>query len=125
MMTNILLSGTVRRDGASVFDPAVRYGTFPSVTAGWRISQENFFKPITFINDLKLRGGWGKLGSINNIGATNAYTLYAAGAGYSYYPINWRPNNAATWVFTRASSATRQLPGNKILLPMWVLTPLY
>lgn len=90
-----LLSGTVRRDGASVFDADHRYGTFPSVTAGWRISQEDFFKSITFINDLKLRGGWGKLGSINNIGATNAYTLYASGAGYSYYGIDGGPNSAA------------------------------
>ncbi len=89
-----LVSGTVRRDGASRFAPENRYGTFPSVTAGWRISQENFFKPITFINDLKIRGGWGKLGSLNNIGATNAYTLYAAGVGYSYYPINGSPNSA-------------------------------
>ncbi len=89
-----LISGTVRRDGASVFDPNHRYGTFPSVTAGWRISQESFFRPITFINDLKFRGGWGKLGSINNIGATNAYTLYSSGAGYSYYPISGDPNGA-------------------------------
>jgi len=89
-----LISGTLRRDGASVFDANHRYGTFPSVTAGWRISQENFFKPITFINDLKLRGGWGKLGSINNIGATNAYTLYSSGAGYSYYSLDGNPNGA-------------------------------
>jgi TonB-linked SusC/RagA family outer membrane protein len=89
-----LLSGTVRRDGASVFDPDHRYGVFPSVTAGWRLSQEEFFKPVTFFNDLKIRGGWGKLGSINNIGATNPYSLYASGAGYSYYPIVGDPNGA-------------------------------
>lgn len=91
-----LLSATVRRDGASVFDVSQRYGTFPSVTAGWRISQESFLKSVTFINDLKLRGGWGKLGSISNIGATNAYTLYASGAGYSYYPITGNPNGATS-----------------------------
>jgi TonB-linked SusC/RagA family outer membrane protein len=89
-----LLSGTLRRDGASVFAADNRWGTFPSVTVGWRISQEDFFRSVTFINDLKLRGGWGKLGSINNIGATNAYTLYASGAGYSYYPISGDPNGA-------------------------------
>jgi TonB-linked SusC/RagA family outer membrane protein len=89
-----LLSATLRRDGASVFDANHRFGTFPSVTAGWRISEESFFKPITFFNDLKLRGGWGKLGSINNIGATNAYTLYASGAGYSYYSIDGGANSA-------------------------------
>jgi TonB-linked SusC/RagA family outer membrane protein len=89
-----LLSATLRRDGASVFDANHRFGTFPSVSAGWRISQENFFKSVTFINDLKFRGGWGKLGSINNIGANNPYSLYASGAGYSYYGITGDPQSA-------------------------------
>ena len=89
-----LLSGTLRRDGTSRFADGHRYGTFPSVTAGWRISQEDFLKSATFINDLKIRGGWGKLGSINNIGATNAFTLYGTGAGYSYYPIDGSPNGS-------------------------------
>ncbi len=62
-----LLSGTVRRDGASVFASGNRYGIFPSVTAGWRISRESFMKDISWLNDLKIRGGWGKLGSISNI----------------------------------------------------------
>ena len=89
-----LLSATVRSDGASVFDPGHRFGVFPSVSAGWRISQEDFFKPVTFINDLKIRGGWGKLGSVKNIGANNPYTLYASGAGYSYYPISRRSSRS-------------------------------
>jgi TonB-linked SusC/RagA family outer membrane protein len=82
-----LITGVVRRDGASVFAPDHRYGTFPSVTAGWRISQESFMKGVTFINDLKIRGGYGQLGSISNISPTNPYTLYNSGPGYSYYPI--------------------------------------
>jgi TonB-dependent starch-binding outer membrane protein SusC len=89
-----LLSATVRRDGASVFDPNHRFGVFPSVSAGWRISQESFLKNTAFINDLKIRGGWGKLGSIANIGATNPYSLYSSGAGYSYYSINGDPDGA-------------------------------
>ena len=89
-----LLSATVRRDGASVFDPSQRWGVFPSVSAGWRISQENFMKNSSFINDLKLRAGWGKLGSIANIGLTNPYSLYSAGAGYSYYSIDGNPSGA-------------------------------
>ena len=89
-----LISATIRRDGASVFDEANRFGVFPSVSAGWRISQESFLKSVTFINDLKFRGGWGKLGSINNIGATNPYSLYASGAGYSYYSIDGNPSGA-------------------------------
>ncbi|MEP7144879.1 MAG: TonB-dependent receptor, partial [Ferruginibacter sp.] len=82
-----LLSGTVRRDGSSVFSKDSRYGYFPSVTAGWRISQEKFMKNISWLNDLKLRGGWGKLGSISNVNPTNAYTLFASNSVYSWYDI--------------------------------------
>lgn len=82
------LSGTIRRDGASVFVPAQRYGVFPSVSAGWRISQESFMKNIGWLNELKIRGGWGKLGSISNINPTNAYTLYGQASNRSYYDIN-------------------------------------
>ncbi|MDB5136018.1 MAG: TonB-dependent receptor plug, partial [Mucilaginibacter sp.] len=89
-----LLSGTLRRDGASVFSTNNRYGLFPSVTAGWRLSSENFMKNITWINDLKLRGGWGKLGSISNINSTNAFTLYGQGAVLSYYDINGTSNSS-------------------------------
>ena len=80
-----LLSGTLRRDGSSVFAADKRFGVFPSVTAGWRVSQEEFMKEVTWINDLKLRGGWGKLGSVSNVRATNAYNLYGqSGANSSY-----------------------------------------
>ncbi len=54
---------TVRRDGSSRFAPGYKWGTFPSFALAWRISQENFMKDLTFINDLKLRGGWGQLGN--------------------------------------------------------------
>ncbi len=82
-----LLSGTVRRDGSSVFAEENRYGVFPSITAGWRISKESFFPVTSWINELKLRGGWGKLGSISNINPTNAYSLYGQSAAQSYYDI--------------------------------------
>lgn len=82
-----LLSGTLRRDGSSVFAPGNRYGVFPSVTAGWRISQEDFLKDVYWLSDLKLRGGWGKLGSLANTRPTNQYTLYGQNAAYSSYDI--------------------------------------
>jgi len=88
-----LLSGTLRRDGSSVFSSDTRYGTFPSVTAGWRISRENFLKDAGWLNDLKIRGGWGKLGSISNINPTNAYTLYGQASNLSYYDINGNGTN--------------------------------
>jgi TonB-linked SusC/RagA family outer membrane protein len=53
-----------RYDGSYMFPEAHRFGFFPGITAGWRISEENFFKAnVTAINSLKLRGSWGKLGN--------------------------------------------------------------
>lgn len=89
-----LLSATVRRDGSSVFDPSNRYGIFPSFTGGWRISRESFFPQTSWLNELKLRGGWGKLGSISNINATNAFTLYGQSSASSYYDIAGANNTA-------------------------------
>lgn len=59
-----LLSLTGRIDGSSRFAKGKRWGTFPSASAAWRISQEKFFN-VDWINDLKLRANWGKLGSQN------------------------------------------------------------
>ncbi|MPR35258.1 SusC/RagA family TonB-linked outer membrane protein [Salmonirosea aquatica] len=57
------LDATLRRDGASRFAPGYKWGTFPAISAAWRISAEPFMKSATFIDDLKIRGGWGKLGN--------------------------------------------------------------
>ena len=63
------LDGTLRYDGASKLAPGYKTDYFPSFAAGWRVSSERFFPKTTFINDLKLRGGWGTLGNINSAGA--------------------------------------------------------
>jgi TonB-linked SusC/RagA family outer membrane protein len=94
-----LLSGTLRRDGASVFSPDHRYGTFYSVTAGWRISQESFLKNVSWLNDFKLRGGYGELGSISNIEKFNATNLFAANPQNSYYDINGVGNAATLGIY--------------------------
>jgi len=54
---------SVRRDGSSMFAPGYKWGTFPAFAAAWRISSEKFMTDISWINDLKLRGGWGKVGN--------------------------------------------------------------
>ncbi len=58
-----LLEATMRYNGSFNFPADKRWGLFPAVSAGWRISEENFFKPVTFIDQLKLRASWGILGS--------------------------------------------------------------
>ena len=82
-----LLNASLRRDGASVFAEDVRWGTFPGVSAAWVISQENFFKTISFVNNLKLRYSWAKLGSTSNVDAKNPLDLYATRLGRSAYDI--------------------------------------
>lgn len=83
-----LLSGTIRHDESSIFAPGQQGATFPSVSAGWRLSQEDFLKNVTWLKDLKLRGSWGKSGNLANVPVTNAYTTYGSNAFNSYYDLN-------------------------------------
>ncbi len=75
-----LLSLTMRYDGSSRFGRNNRYGTFPSVSAGWRINQEKFLRDVEWIDNLKLRASWGQTGNqeIDNIAR---YTLYVSNYG--------------------------------------------
>lgn len=87
-----ILGATVRRDGYSIFFPGHQWGTFPSVSLGWRISQEDFLKDSRWLNNLKLRGSYGVAGNNGNIFGNNAYSSYASGAGASYYGITGSSN---------------------------------
>ncbi|WP_233635565.1 SusC/RagA family TonB-linked outer membrane protein [Hymenobacter setariae] len=60
-----LLSASIRRDGASVFPTNNRWGTFPSLSAGWLITDEEFMKSFETLNFLKLRASWGRVGNQN------------------------------------------------------------
>ena len=80
----------LRIDGSSIFPSGNRYGYFPGISAGWRLSEESWFKNnVKFIDDLKLRASYGELGGdavganqfINNYSFNNQYTL-----GSSVYP---------------------------------------
>lgn len=58
-----LLTGNVRRDGSSRLNPDHHWGTFPSFSGAWRISSEDFMKSLEWLDDLKLRVGWGQTGN--------------------------------------------------------------
>ena len=75
-----MASFTIRRDGSSRFGKNNRYATFPSVSAGWRLNQENFLKKASWIDDLKIRASWGQTGNqeIDNLAR---YTLYVSNYG--------------------------------------------
>ena len=84
LMNRYLLTATIRRDGSSNFGAGNRWGTFPSVAAGWRISEEPFMKSVSWVDNLKLRFGWGQTG--NSGGATdNAVIGLNVDGRYVYY----------------------------------------
>jgi TonB-linked SusC/RagA family outer membrane protein len=63
-----LLTFNVRQDGSSKLHPDHRWGTFPSASAAWRISSENFMQGLSWLDDLKIRGGWGQTGNQSGVG---------------------------------------------------------
>ena len=83
-----LLGVTVRRDGFSAFGPDKKYGVFPSVALGWRVSEENFMASVGWLNDLKIRGSYGVMGNKEGINPANAYTTFGQNPQRSYYDIN-------------------------------------
>ncbi|KAA9038674.1 TonB-dependent receptor [Ginsengibacter hankyongi] len=87
-----LATVSYRADGASVYSNGNKWGYFPSAALAWRVSNENFFRNINFISDLKLRAGWGNTGS-QAIGAyttlnqlSSGHTVFNNGLYVSYAP---------------------------------------
>ena len=78
-----LLNATIRADGSSKFSGDDRWGYFPSVGAGWVISEEEFMKDQHFFNTLKLRGSWGKVGNMG-VPASLATTPLTQTPGFVY-----------------------------------------
>ena len=87
-----MLSAIMRADGNSKFAPGQRWGYFPSVSAGWVISNEKFMaKTVSWLDFLKLRAGWGQNGNaqtINNFQWQGAFAFDTS----SYYTFNGNPD---------------------------------
>lgn len=77
-----LLEANLRYDGSSRFPKNNRFGAFPSLSAGWRISEEKFFN-VDFIDNMKLRASWGQLGN-QEISDYSFYNTYVYGKDYSF-----------------------------------------
>ena len=88
-------SATVRRDGSSRFGPNNRFGVFPAFSAGWRISEEGFLQGATWLEDFKIRGGWGITGN-QNIPDGSVFDRFGGGTGSSFYDINGTNSSLAT-----------------------------
>ncbi|NBB22754.1 SusC/RagA family TonB-linked outer membrane protein [Runella sp. CRIBMP] len=90
-----IITGVVRRDGSSRFGANNRFGAFPAFSAAWRISSEPFMKQLTWVSDLKIRGGYGTMGNSNNVDPNNQFSLYGASIGNSAYDINGSNSSTA------------------------------
>jgi TonB-linked SusC/RagA family outer membrane protein len=91
-----LLTGIVRRDGVSRFSSSNRYGVFPSISAGWRISQENFMQSMTWLDDMKIRAGFGVTGNAEIPRGSNWATEYVTDPGRSNYDFGGSQTTAYT-----------------------------
>ena len=80
-----MFQASLRRDGSSAFGKNNRWGMFPAVSAGWNISREDFMKEVTFVNQLKLRAGYGVSGNSAGFDPNIASLIYRSEAGEKFY----------------------------------------
>lgn len=87
-----IISGTIRRDGSSNFGDE-KFGVFPAFSVGWRLSAEPFFANLTWLDDLKIRAGWGKTGN-QSIPTGNPFDRFGGSLESTFYDI-FATNNSA------------------------------
>ncbi len=83
-----ILTANIRIDGSSNFSKEHQWGTFPGVSAAWRIDQESWMRDFTWLNNMKLRGGWGQTGNAGNLTGINTFYTVMQGA--------WAPDGNVT-----------------------------
>ena len=96
-----LFSASVRRDGSSRFPRNNRYAVFPAFSAGWRLSEESFFKEIGWLSNLKLRASWGQSGN-QEIGNYPSFDIYGLSPTNTNYPITGSNGSVQTGYTARA-----------------------
>ena len=106
-----IINAAVRRDGSSRFGRNNKWGTFPSVSAAWRISQEPWMKKVRWVSNLKLRASIGMVGNqggIDNYETLGTVTDYRYEFGDNYYtgylPGNSLPNQSLQWEATTSAN---------------------
>ncbi len=105
-----LITATMRRDGSSRFGENTKYGNFPGIAVGWNLSNEAFMKQISWIDLLKVRAGWGKVGNQGvapyQTQGLLSRTAYAWGTTAAY---GYRPNTIGNPDLKWESSATANI----------------
>ncbi|MBO9732648.1 MAG: SusC/RagA family TonB-linked outer membrane protein [Chitinophaga sp.] len=107
-----IITGTVRRDGFSGFSALNKWATFPSVAFAWRMKEEKFLKPVSFLDDLKLRLSYGSTGNRTvgryqtlaqmNVGLANGYLYGSSGGAQLGTYLNQLPNTGLRWETTHS-----------------------
>ena len=102
-----MITATMRRDGSSKFGANHKWGWFPSVSAAWGISQEAFMQDISWLNDLKLRAGYGVTGNQDGLKPYKSLELYQpygtyynGGGTSTSFRITQNPNPDLKWEST-------------------------
>lgn len=114
LLDRYLITATFRADGSSRFAKGHKWGYFPSAAVAWKINNEPFMKNVKWLNDLKLRLGWGKTGQQNGIDDFIYAPVFVRGDQYAQYPLGdtyyytTRPNKynqSLTWEKTTTYNA--------------------
>lgn len=110
LMDRYLITATLRRDGTSQYQKDYRWGNFPSFGLGWIITNESFLNNSDFINFIKLRGGWGRLGNQNvplnrQAFTSNLNSTLGGSIIYSGNTINSQVDPSLSWEITEEASA--------------------
>ena len=90
-----IISASVRRDGSSRFSELNRFALFHAYSAGWRLSEESFFPRLSWLNDFKIRGSWGKSGN-QEIGDFPAFSSFSTNTFDANYDLNGTNNTVQT-----------------------------
>ncbi|WP_346861430.1 TonB-dependent receptor [uncultured Draconibacterium sp.] len=107
-----MFQATIRRDaaGSSILPKDQRWGTFPSVSAGWVLTSEDFFPELNWLSYMKLRGSWGQNGSLSNLG-NYSYASNLMSSGYALSTLSWSTVNAPyAYPLADGSYATASYP---------------
>lgn len=104
-----LLSASLRYDGSSKFGKNNQFGLFPAVSAGWRLSDEDFLSHNKSISDLKLRVSWGQNGNLSNINSTATGTYFISDYNYTSYSIGGSETGSLPSGFRRTQTGNEDL----------------
>ena len=83
-----MLTATIRRDGSSNFGKSNRWGTFPSFSFAWRVSEEPWMKSLTWLSNLKFRAGWGQTGNANVSPTASVPQVSGSGVTFDVFDPN-------------------------------------